>query len=192
MKKLVLSGLLLATTTAGLAFAAEETAELPPMPNPTPTKEHQWLQQLVGDWTSEAELYMAPGQPPTECKGTEMIRALGPFWTVGEMKSSIMGTQFTGMMTLGYDPEKGKFIGTWIDSMNHHMWKYEGTLDEAKNMLILESEGPNMMEPGKTAKYRDLIEVKSKDLRVMTSEVQSDGGEWVLMMKAEYRRKGTE
>ena len=29
-----------------------------------PQKEHQWLQKLVGEWTSEGEADMGPGQPP--------------------------------------------------------------------------------------------------------------------------------
>ena len=29
-----------------------------------PTKEHQWLQQLVGEWTAEMECVMGPDQPP--------------------------------------------------------------------------------------------------------------------------------
>jgi Protein of unknown function (DUF1579) len=31
-----------------------------------PQAEHQWLQQLAGDWTTEAECAMGPDQPPTK------------------------------------------------------------------------------------------------------------------------------
>ena len=34
-----------------------------------PQKEHQWLQQLVGEWTYEAEATMEPGQPPSKFEG---------------------------------------------------------------------------------------------------------------------------
>jgi hypothetical protein len=35
--------------------------------------QHLWLQQLVGEWTSEAQMAMAPGEPAETCKGTESV-----------------------------------------------------------------------------------------------------------------------
>jgi hypothetical protein len=32
-----------------------------------PQQEHQWLQQLVGEWTYEAEAMMEPGQASPTC-----------------------------------------------------------------------------------------------------------------------------
>jgi hypothetical protein len=32
--------------------------------NSEPQKEHQWLQRLLGEWTSEAEMKMKPDEPP--------------------------------------------------------------------------------------------------------------------------------
>jgi hypothetical protein len=40
-------------------------------------QEHQWLQQLVGEWTYETEATMQPSQPPLKCKGSERVRSLG-------------------------------------------------------------------------------------------------------------------
>lgn len=47
-----------------------------------PQEEHLWLQQLVGEWTSVAEITMAPGDPPETCRSTESIRSLGGLWIV--------------------------------------------------------------------------------------------------------------
>ena len=41
-----------------------------------PQKEHEWLQKLVGEWASEAEATMEPGQPPAKFTGTESVRSL--------------------------------------------------------------------------------------------------------------------
>ena len=32
----------------------------------------------------------------------------------------------TTVLTLGYSPSKGKYVGTWIGSMMDHMWIYDG------------------------------------------------------------------
>jgi hypothetical protein len=156
---------------------------------PAPQKEHEWLKQLEGEWVTEAEMLMAPGQPPMKWKGTETVRSLGGFWTVGEMKSEFMGTPVTGMMTLGYDPKAAKFVGTWVCSADGHLWKYEGTLDAAGKVLTLNTEGPDMSAPGKLAKMKDVIEIKDKDHKVLTSSMQGPDGKWVQFMTMHLRRK---
>ena len=56
-------------------------------------------------------------------------------------------------------------------------------------MLTLNAEGPSMATEGKMAKYRDVIEFKSDDHRVLTSHMLGDDGEWRQFMTAHYRRK---
>ena len=92
-------------------------------------------------------------------------------------------------MTLGYDPDKGRYVGTWIGSMMTHLWVYEGALDAAERVLTLETEGTDMSGEGKLTKYRDAIEFKSEDHRVVVSSVQDDHGEWQQFVTATYRRK---
>jgi hypothetical protein len=98
---------------------------------PKPVEQHKWLDQLVGEWTISTELKFAPEAPPVTCEGKETVRKLGGFWTVSEQNSDFMGTEMKGVMTLGYDPEKKKYIGTWVDSVGHHMWHYVGTINDA-------------------------------------------------------------
>ncbi len=100
-----------------------------------------------------------------------------------------MEMPMTGVMTLGYDPEKKKYVGTWVDSMTSHLWRYEGTVDAAGKVLTLDTEGPNPAAPGKTAKFKERIEFKSKDHKVFTSSMQGDDGEWVTFMTMNSKRK---
>jgi hypothetical protein len=192
MKSIILTKL----TRTAIAFAASlfvlspsisHTQEAPKMPEPT--KEHQWLAQFVGEWESEAEVKMGPGTEPMKCKGTETVRQLGGFWIVAEGKGEVMGMKMQHLMTLGYDPEKKKYIGTWVDSMMGHMWKYEGTVDATGKIITLEAEGPNMMTPGKMTKFRDVTEFKSKDHRVMSSSMLMEDGKWVTFVTGDVRRK---
>jgi Protein of unknown function (DUF1579) len=79
-------------------------------------------------------------------------------------------------------------VGTFIRSMMTHLWVYDGELDRAGNKLTLDAEGPSFTEGGKPAKYRDAIEFKSDDHRVLTSHVLGDDGQWHGFMTAHYRR----
>ncbi len=155
-----------------------------------PQKEHQWLQKLVGEWTWEGEGIMEPGQPPAKYTGTESVRSLGGLWILAEGHGEMPGEgPATMMLTLGYDPEKRRFVGTFIGSMMTNLWVYDGELDSSERVLSLDTEGPNMAAEGKTAKYKDVIEFKSDDHRVLTSHVLGDDGEWHWFMRADYRRK---
>ena len=156
---------------------------------PKPTKEHEWLGQLVGEWESEFSAVMGPGQEAMKGKGTESVRKLGGFWVVGEGKSEMMGMAVSSVMTLGYDAGKKKYIGTWVDSMQNHMWKYEGTVDEAGKVLTLETEGPNPMLPGQMSKFRDIIEVKGKDQKELRSMILGPDGKWFTFATVKYTRK---
>jgi len=155
-----------------------------------PQKEHQWLQKLVGDWTSEAECAMGPGQPPTKTYGTERLRMLGGLWMLGEGQGEMPGGgTATMIMTLGYDPQKKKYLGTWIGSMMTHMWHYDGEMDASGRVLTLSAEGPSMAGDGTMAKYQDIIEIKSDDHRTLSSRVLGPDGNWKHFMTAHYRRK---
>jgi hypothetical protein len=155
-----------------------------------PQKEHHWLQKLVGEWTFEAEATMQPGTAPEKSTGSESVRSIGGLWIVGEGQGEMPGGgPATTFLTLGYDPLKKRFVGTFMGSMMTNLWVYQGTLDPAQRVLTLETEGPSMIAEGKNAQYRDAIELKSDDHRVMTSHMLGDDGEWHGFMTAHYRRK---
>jgi hypothetical protein len=169
-----------------------ETSETPQEPTmkTEPQQEHQWLQKLVGDWTYETEAVMEPGKPLEKLTGTESVRSLEGLWVVAEGQGQQPGGgDATTIMTLGYDQQKKRFVGTWIGSMMTYLWVYDGELDAAERVLTLNCDGPDMTTEGKLAKYQDVIELKSDDHRVLTARVQSDDGQWHELMSVNYRRK---
>lgn len=154
-------------------------------------QEHRWLEQLVGEWTVEIEAVMGPGEPPTTSTGTESVRSLGGLWTVGEGRGEMPGCgTMTSILTLGYDPVKRRFVGSFIASMMTHLWLYDGTLDSSGKILTLDAEGPAMSDDGTMAKYQDVIEVVSPDHKIMRSRVLGEDGEGRWFMTAHYRRSG--
>jgi hypothetical protein len=154
-----------------------------------PQKEHAWLQKLVGEWTTEAEAVMGPGKPPEKFTGTERVRPVGGLWVMCEGRGEMPGGgAATTVMTLGYDPAKKRYVGTFLGSMMTHLWVYDGGLDPAGRVLTLDTEGPSFGDPGKMATYKDVIEFKGDDHRVLTSHLLGEDGQWHGFMTAHYRR----
>lgn len=153
--------------------------------------EHRWLERFVGEWTYEMEASEKPGEPPAMMdRGTESARSLQGVWIVCEARSETAegGGSATSIMTLGFDPAKEKVVGTFIGSMMPYLWIYEGSLDG--DLLTLYSEGPSFTTEGAMAMYRDTIELRGDDHRVMTSSFQGEDGTWTQFMTAHYRRAG--
>lgn len=155
------------------------------------TAEHRWLQALAGEWTYEGECSMGPDQPGMKFAGSETMRSVGEAWIVGEGKGTMPdGSPATTLITVGYDPAKKSFVGTFVGSMMTHLWVYErGSLDAAGKVLTLEAEGPNCMAEGQTAKFRDVVTVEGPDSRVFQGHILGPDGQWHVMMTTRYTRK---
>jgi len=156
-----------------------------------PSKQHEWLNQLVGDWTIESEMSMGPDQPPMKHTGSENVRLLGGIWAVCEGGFDMPGgARGTNIMTLGYDPAKNRYVGTFISSMMSYLWHYDnGEVGAGGKVLTLDAEGPGMTPDVKLAKYKDTIEIVSPDERILRSQMLQSDGTWFPFMSAHYRRK---
>jgi uncharacterized protein DUF1579 len=167
----------------------EQVEPYPAQHFPKPGPEHDWLQAFVGEWATAMECGMEPGKPPMNSQGTERVRSIGGLWIVAEGKSAVVDKPMTSILTLGYDLEKKKYVGTWIDSCMTYLWQYEGSVDLAAKTLTLETEGPCPQSPETVAKFKEVMELKSKDHRVFTSSMQGQDGKWVTFATINYRRK---
>jgi hypothetical protein len=155
----------------------------------TPQKQHQWLDKFIGEWTSETEYSMEPNGEPSKSTGTEVVRSIGGVWIVAEGDSDMPdGCAGKTIMTLGFDPQLDRFIGTFVGSMMTHLWLYNGSLDATEKVLTLDTAGPNFSQTA-IAKYQDIIEFVSDDYRVMKSRILMEDGNWNHFMTAHYRRQ---
>lgn len=155
-----------------------------------PQQEHQWLARLVGEWTYEMEAEAEPGDPPIRDTGSESVRSLGGVWFLCEATGQMPdGTPATSLMTLGYDPTRQRFVGTFLGSMMTYLWVYDGTLDAAGRVLTLDTEGPDFADETRMARYRDAIEFVDDGHRTQTSAYQREDGTWHEFMTIHYRRR---
>lgn len=152
--------------------------------------EHRWLQKLLGEWTYEHEPSGAPGEPEEKWTGSESVRSLGDVWVLAEGRVEMPGHgPGTTLITLGYDPDKQRFVGTFIGSMMTYLWVYEGELNAEGNKLTLRAEGPDCQTGEKIIQYRDVIEFLSDDHRTLSSYALGDDGQWTRFMTVHYRRR---
>jgi hypothetical protein len=199
--RLILAALLtcLVPACAGPSTNTNTNTESAPTSAPTeesefapeePAAEHTWLLQLVGTWEVTSEADMGPDAPPMVMTSTERVRAVGSLWIQNELTSEFGGVTVTGLQTVGFDPETGRFVGTWIDSTKPILWRYDGELDAAGTTLALHAEGPDFEDPTRTRRYRDSVTVLGPGHRRMASSMQADDGTWVEFMTGEARRVG--
>ena len=184
----VLIGLMI---LAGRALAADPApAAAAPPEMPKPRAEHAWLQQLVGEWESESEMYI-DAETTMKGKGSESARSLGGFWVVTDGKATVDGIpgEAYSLLTLGFDAEKGHYIGTWVDSVTGYRWDYVGSMDATGKVLTLDTKGSCPMLGGKIANVREVITIVDEDHKTFTSSMQGDDGKWIPMLKVESRRK---
>ncbi len=153
-----------------------------------PQKEHEWLKNLLGNWTFTSEMMMPEGETITS-DGTETVTSLGGLWSHAETRGMMPdGSEMLSYMVLGYDVSFKEYRGAFFASMSSHLWKYAGKLDASGKVMTLECEGPDMVHDGQTALYRDVIELLDGNTRTLTSYGQDDQGEWQILMKATFTR----
>ncbi|HQL25159.1 MAG TPA: DUF1579 domain-containing protein, partial [candidate division Zixibacteria bacterium] len=98
------------------------------------------------------------------------------------------GGSFDSILTLGFDPQRRRFVGSFIASVMTHFWIYEGALDAAGKVLTLDCEGPVFGAEGKTTRYQDVHTWVSENERTLTGKILGPDGQWQDMMTSRYRR----
>lgn len=155
---------------------------------PPPVAQHEWLQQFVGEWTTEVEIIFDPAAPAMLSTGRDRIRMLGGFWLICESTGDSVEMPYSSILSVGYDPEKGRYIGTWMDTMMSRLWSYEGSVNGAGNKLTLETEGSCPKEPGKVRLFHESLELIDPDHKVFTSEIRQDDGTWLTCVTVKGTR----
>lgn len=156
---------------------------------PSAGPEHDWLRRLVGEWRYTGRCAIGPDKPWVEFSGTESVRALGDFWVVGEGRGEMPGCgPSTTIISMGFDPDKGRFVGTFMASMMPQLWLYDGVLDATRQTLTLDTEGPSMTGDDSLSRYQDIVEIADPDLRHLRSRALGPDGQWREFMTSEYRR----
>lgn len=160
------------------------------MESAKPQKEHAFLQRLVGQWELTASDHDGKKPEDPQQAWSETVKAIGDLWIIGEGHGKMQdGSEMTTVITLGFDPDKGHFVGTWIGSIMTYLWVYKGWLEDDGKTLTLEAEGPDMSGSGGMATYHDVLVLHDDDHRSFSGSLRQADGSFKTFMTSEFRRK---
>lgn len=187
MKKLKLF-ILVALLFPALSFAQNEEDMKKWMEYMTPSKEHEQLAKMNGDWKFISKMWMDPNSGPSVTEGTANCKMiLGGRYSQMEVKGEVMGMPFEGVSLLAYDNGKKIFITTWIDNMGTGIMYGEGKYDDAGKSIIITGKMYDPMS-GKDIPYKEIMKWTDDNTMTMESFTITDGKE-IKSMELTYTRK---
>jgi hypothetical protein len=155
----------------------------------TPAAGHKSLAGMVGTWDAEVTSWMDPAQPPEKSTGVSENRmVLGGRWVEQKFTSQMMGMPFEGVGYTGYDNQKKKYMGTWMDTMSTAVMVTEGTWDAAGKVMTSTATMDDLMT-GKAQKIKMTTTIVSPDHHQFEMWGPDPTGKMVKQMEIHYRRK---
>lgn len=155
----------------------------------TPGAQHKQLaEQFAGTWTTKQTMWMDPSAPPMMETGKAVnTPVFGGRQIRMEFTGQMMGQPFEGTGYSGYDNTRGKYTGTWTDSMSTGTMMSDGAYDPATRTYTYHGEMADPTAKGKMIPIRETVRVIDADHHVMEMYEPRDGKE-VKTMMIEYTR----
>ncbi|MGH7242622.1 MAG: DUF1579 domain-containing protein [Phycisphaerales bacterium] len=150
-----------------------------------PGAHHKWLEQLEGDWATEAKV---PGSDKSD-KGTLTAKMVlgGRFLSLDfDGRSHGQFSRGTGLM--GYSNADKRYEEYWAESSSTRMQYFTGTTDAAGKVLTLT--GDDVDAAGKKTKLREVTTIISKDS--VRSDLYATGadGKEAKILETTYTKGG--
>lgn len=124
----------------------------------SPGDEHEKLEAEEGSWDATMRMWMMPGAPPAETKGSsERKMVLGGRFIMDQYKGSMMGMPYDGIGFTGYDKFKKKYVSMWISSMGTNILTMEGTPSADGKTITFEGLMDEPMTGEKDKKVRYIL-----------------------------------
>jgi hypothetical protein len=173
----------------GLTMSQTDQPDYSEMQPTAAAPEHAWLKNLVGSWKTEATMMMGPEVPAVNGTGTEVCMMFGDLWVLGEGTATMSdGSSMESKNGLGFDVSFREYRTFWIATGSSHLWKGTGTLSADGKTMVIDCVGPDMFVDGKTANYRDTIQLIDENHRTLTSSSENPDGSWTEFMVTQYTR----
>lgn len=154
----------------------------------TPGDMHKWLAKFNGTWTADIVSYMDPSKPEKSTATNVYTSSLNGLYQEGKMKGNMMGQDFEGHSTTGYDNSKKMFVSTWVDNMGSGIIYMTGTYDEAAKTLNLKGTQTDPLT-GKDAEIREVMKITDDDNYTLEMYGTGADGKEMKFMDGTFKRK---
>jgi hypothetical protein len=147
------------------------------------------LAALVGTWDAVNKFWMDPAGEPMVMTGTmEYEMTMDGRYLEETIQADFMGQPFVGHGLYAYNNATGKVEASWIDNMSTAIYRYEGSINDAGDEIVLE--GKYMDPVTKEWKHtRSVMQFSGDELLYVSYDIV-DGNE-VKTMEVKGTRKGT-
>lgn len=145
----------------------------------TPTKEHELLKKLAGDWDVVMHIM---GQEMPGKEHNELVS--GDLWLTTTFKADMGGSMFEGHGILGYDKAKKKYVSVWVDPSRTDMDMTESSIEGTTRV------GSTMMMgmTGEKVKTKVVEDMPNDNKRILTFNQTDQNGKEMEMMRIVYTR----
>ena len=154
------------------------------------TENHRILDAFTGEWTTTSKMWMDPAAPAMESTGTASAKPIfdGRF-VQAEHRGIMMGENYVGIATTGYDNLKQKYVSTYIENGATAITFAEGTYDRGTKTFTFSGQ---MDDPQGGAKipFRFTERLVDKD-KIAFEWYETREGKEAKGMELTYTRKGT-
>jgi hypothetical protein len=158
-------------------------------PEIKPGPEHEILKRFVGTWEATISMATAPGAPAVENKGTETnTLGCGGLWLIIDYKGDFGGKAFHGHGIQGYDQEKKKYAGVWVDPMSRSLDLSEGAYDRATKTLTSKTRSKDP-QSGQVLEFTSKNVFVDDDHRYLAMHLPGPDGKEFEVFKINYKRK---
>jgi hypothetical protein len=155
-----------------------------------PGPAHERLKELLGSYEITLRMWMGPGQPAMESKGTDEITwfAEGK-WLISNWSIEMMGQPSKGLTILGYDNFKQRYVWTKVDSLQTTIQSAFGHFDQSGDDLILWGTIDEPMTPEQDKQVKYVYRGFGKDKFVLEVHDMMIGETNTKVLEIEYARK---
>ena len=185
MKRIMLVGIAVTATCLPLLSRAQESKS-------DAKSASEVLAMEEGVWDAEITTMMPGADGKVEkavSKGVETNRLLAGKWIISDFKGEFGGFAFEGHGVNGFDEKKGKYVGTWVDTMSAQIDKLEGTYDEKTKTITLHRDSVNPGD-GKPMKLRLETSFNDDGTRTFKNIMQEHGKkDFVQLVEIKYTKR---
>lgn len=177
------------TKAAPAGADAEKAAMEAMMKAATPGEPHKTLASMAGTFDTTIKMWMKPGDPPQENKGTtERKMVLGGRYLSETFEGTFMGQPYSGMGTAGYDNVTKKYFSTWSDTMGTGIMTSTGAMDKGGKSIIMKGSAADP-ETGKMVSFKEKMTMTDPDHQTFEMWGPAKDGKVYKMMEIAYSRK---